>query len=108
VPSSSSSSSSSSGSKRRRPKGLVVEAPSGVKALALYRALRSASDVEKVVQDRIISIAQSECLQMPLLQSSAVSGLNLQASTSPQITQALLCLLAMDLSQQKTAMLMHV
>jgi hypothetical protein len=74
----------------------------------LYRALRSASDVEKVVQDRIISIAQSEWLQASILQSSAVSGLNLQASTSPQVTQVLLCLLAIDLTQPKTAMLMHV
>jgi hypothetical protein len=32
-----------------------------VQARALFRALRSAADVDKVVQDRIISIAQSEC-----------------------------------------------
>jgi hypothetical protein len=60
--SSSSSSSSSSSRRRRRRKGLVVETPSGVQARALFRALRSASDVDRVVQDRIISIAQSECV----------------------------------------------
>ncbi|KAF6252012.1 hypothetical protein COO60DRAFT_567314 [Scenedesmus sp. NREL 46B-D3] len=73
-----SSSSGSSSSSRRRPKGLVVEAPSGVQARALYRALRSASDVEKVVQDRIISIAQTRCIAASSLASVSAAGPRLQ------------------------------
>lgn len=55
-----SSRSSRGSSNAQRLRGLVVEAPPGVQHRALYRALWSSNDVQKVVQDRFISISQGE------------------------------------------------
>ncbi|WIA36077.1 hypothetical protein OEZ86_007429 [Tetradesmus obliquus] len=47
-------------------------------ARALFRALRSASDVERVVQDRVISIAQTRCIPPSSLAGISSAGPRLQ------------------------------
>eukprot|EP00878_Enallax_costatus_P021781 GHUV01023074.1.p1 GENE.GHUV01023074.1~~GHUV01023074.1.p1 ORF type:complete len:124 (-),score=13.99 GHUV01023074.1:551-922(-) len=68
------SASNSGGSNRSRVRGIVVEAPAGVRSRALYRALKTSGDVSKVIQDRVISISQGEASKKVDLWCSSCRG----------------------------------